>query len=125
MTKRSSIRMIVAASAGRWWRPGADAGVVFFRLGPFGNDNHIQVIQYIYQHHALPLSTFANQAYHPPLYHLLAACLLPFGVKAVQALSLVFSLATLALGEWLLGRPDWLDERVRPWCVGLLALHPN
>ena len=99
--------------------------IVFFHLGPFGNDNHIQVIKYIYEHHALPLSTFSDQAYHPPLYHILAACLMPWGVKAVQALSLVFSLGALWVGAWLLGRPGWLDERSKPWCLGLLALHPQ
>ena len=84
------------------------------------------MIQAIYQTHQIPHSSQFNQAYHPPLYHLLAAPLLGLGgAKTVQGLSLVFSLATLLVVFLLLRRLGWLDERLKPWCLALPAFHPQ
>lgn len=99
---------------------------VFVYLAPQNNDNHFAVIQAIYQTHQIPHSSQFNQAYHPPLYHLLAAPLLGLGgAKTVQGLSLVFSLATLLVVFLLLRRLGWLDERLKPWCLALPAFHPQ
>ncbi|HTK48762.1 MAG TPA: glycosyltransferase family 39 protein [Gemmatimonadaceae bacterium] len=74
---------------------------LFVPLYPTNNDDHFGVIQYILREHALPPSDVLSQAYHPPLYYLLAA---PFaalgGVRGAEVLSLLFSLANL----WLLAR---------------------
>jgi len=70
--------------------------VVFAFQGPFNNDNHFEVVQYIFDNHRIPYSNRLSQAYHPPLYYALAA---PFlflgGPKSVQAFSLVLSIGTL------------------------------
>ena len=46
---------------------------LFAPLYPTNNDDHFGVIQYILREHALPPSDVLSQAYHPPLYYLLAA----------------------------------------------------
>jgi hypothetical protein len=46
---------------------------VFFTASPFNPDEHFAVIQYIVDHHALPVSNQLTQSYHPPLYYLLMA----------------------------------------------------
>jgi 4-amino-4-deoxy-L-arabinose transferase-like glycosyltransferase len=99
---------------------------VFAYLGYFNNDNHLVVIDYVARHWTLPRANQFDQAYHPPLYYLLAAPLLRLGgLVAVQALSLIFSIATLVLIAGLLRRLPWIDERIRPWCLALAAFHPQ
>jgi 4-amino-4-deoxy-L-arabinose transferase-like glycosyltransferase len=70
-------------------------------LYPINNDDHFGVIQYILREHELPPSDVLSQAYHPPLYYLLAA---PFaalgGVRGAEVLSLLLSVLNL----WLLAR---------------------
>ena len=99
--------------------------LVFFFLAPQNTDNHFQIIQAIANTHRVPHAGEFNQAYHPPLYHLLAAPLARFGIKAVQGLSLIFSLVTLVVMYCLVRRLPWLDERFKPWCLALPALHPE
>lgn len=75
--------------------------VLFAPLYPTNNDDHFGVITYVLREHALPPSDVLSQAYHPPLYYLLAA---PFaalgGVRGAEVFSLLLSVANL----WLLAR---------------------
>lgn len=99
---------------------------VFTALTPLGNDNHYEVIEFIVKHHALPRSAQILQAYHPPLYHLLAVpFLMAGGIKTVQLFSLILSVATLAVTWSLIRRLAWIPERFKPWCLALPALHPQ
>jgi 4-amino-4-deoxy-L-arabinose transferase-like glycosyltransferase len=72
--------------------------VTFLFLAPLNPDTgHLDNIQFLVKYHVLPPTEQFSQAYHPPLYYLLAAPILYFtgSVKAVQFLSLVLSIATL------------------------------
>ncbi len=71
--------------------------IVFRFLNPADPDDHFTVIRLLLAKGRLPLMTETGEAYHPPLYYLLAAPFLKlFGTeKAVQVLSLLLSLATL------------------------------
>src|SRR5260370_14148945 len=73
--------------------------LTFWFLRPTNNDDHFDVIQFLVANRRLPIITDQEQAYHPPLYYLLAAPFLKvFGTeKAVQFLSLSFSIASLAI----------------------------
>lgn len=79
---------------------------VFYAAGPFNPDRHDQVIAYIAEHHALPVSNELSQSYHPPLYYVLAA---PFwdsqDTRPVHFISLLFSCINLWLIRLLLNRP--------------------
>jgi 4-amino-4-deoxy-L-arabinose transferase-like glycosyltransferase len=71
---------------------------VFAVQMPINNDDHYQHIQYLFNHHRIPLTGEFPQAQHPPLYYLLAAPLVRFhDIKAVQAFSLLCSLLTLSV----------------------------
>jgi 4-amino-4-deoxy-L-arabinose transferase-like glycosyltransferase len=95
-------------------------------MGYFNNDNHMAVIDHVSRHWSLPRADQFDQAYHPPLYYLLAAPLLRIGgLVAVQALSLLFSIATLVLISGLLRQLSWLRDECRLWCLALAALHPQ
>jgi 4-amino-4-deoxy-L-arabinose transferase-like glycosyltransferase len=70
---------------------------VFLFQDPFNNDLHIQVIQWIRLQGSLPLASQFSQAYHPPLYYLLAQLfylgdLTYSGYKLLQMFSLLTSL---------------------------------
>ncbi len=100
--------------------------VVFSVLSPRNNDDHFAVIEFIHANHAPPITGTLDLAHDPPLYHVLAALLLPLGgIKTVQTLSLVFSIATLGVMAALLARLPWLDEKLLPWCLALPAFHPQ
>ncbi len=81
------------------------AGGILLRLmvmwvaGPFNPDLHFQVIQYVAEHHALPISNQLSQSYHPPLYYILMAGL--YGawpdLRVIHFASFVFSAANLWL----------------------------
>jgi 4-amino-4-deoxy-L-arabinose transferase-like glycosyltransferase len=101
--------------------------LVFSNLSPFNNDPHLAVIQFVEAHGRLPESGLLTQAYHPPLYYLLALPVwkLFHVVKAVQALSLAFSIMTLWALDALLRRSTIVPKRARPWCLALAAFHPQ
>ncbi len=100
--------------------------IVFAFVGYFNNDNHLAVIDYVARHWSLPRADALEQAYHPPLYYLLAAPLLrAAGLVGVQALSLVFSIASLVLIGSLLRQLPWIREATRLWCLALAAFHPQ
>src|SRR5712692_9290297 len=99
---------------------------VFAYMGYLNNDNHLEVIEYIAHQWIPPHADQFNQAYHPPLYYFLAAAFLRLGnVRAVHALSLLLSIATLLLIAHLLRRLPWMNEKIRPWCLALAAFHPQ
>jgi 4-amino-4-deoxy-L-arabinose transferase-like glycosyltransferase len=108
------------------------AGVVlrlalFAPLYPTNNDDHYGVIRYILREHALPPSDVLSQAYHPPLYYLLAA---PFaalgGIRGAEVLSLLFSLANLWLLARFFDRTDLVQRAgARRHAVALAAFLPQ
>jgi hypothetical protein len=100
--------------------------VVFAFVGYFNNDNHLAVIDDVARHWSLPRADRLDQAYHPPLYYLLAAPLLrAAGLVGVQVLSLVLSIASLFLIRSLLRQLPWIREEARLWCLALAAFHPQ
>ncbi len=73
--------------------------LVYVFLQPENNDPHLEVVRFIVEHGQLPTSEQLTDAFHPPLYYLLAAPLALVGpAKLVQLLSLALSL----LNFWLL-----------------------
>lgn len=100
--------------------------LVFTYMGYFSNDNHLEVVKYVAEHWLPPYADHFNQAFHPPLYYFLAAAFLHLGdVAAVHSLSLILSIATLALIAHLLRQLVWIDDKIKPWCLGLAALQPQ
>ena len=73
--------------------------VTFAFLDPANVDDHSLVLEFIVKQGRLPHSGELGQAYHPPLYYLLASPILrgSGSLKVVQVLSLVFSVLTLFL----------------------------
>jgi 4-amino-4-deoxy-L-arabinose transferase-like glycosyltransferase len=68
---------------------------------PGNLDDHYGVIAYIAANHSLPTAELLSQAFHPPLYYLLAAPLAAVGhVTAVR----LFSLSLALLNFWLISR---------------------
>ncbi len=74
--------------------------ILFFLFQqPGNNDPHIEVVRYIVEHGSIPTAEKLVDAFHPPLYYLMAAPLAMLGPdKLVQCLSLALSLVNL----WLL-----------------------
>ena len=88
--------------------------LVFTVLKPLDNDTgHLDVIKFMVEHHRLPSAMTNSQSFHPPLYYLLAAPLYAAtdSVKAVQVLSLVFSVLTLILFYRLLNVDRLIEGR--------------
>lgn len=95
-------------------------------VGYFNNDNHLAVLEHVSRHWTPPNAAQLNQAYHPPLYYFLAAPFFLAGsLPAVQGLSLLLSIATLAVIALLLRHLAWISEPVKVWCLALTALHPQ
>jgi hypothetical protein len=101
--------------------------ILFLVMEPLNVDKHFQVVQHIYDHGQVPISRTYSQAFHPPLYYVLAAPLLAFGrAKAAQLLSLAASIATL----WVL-KVLASDRRIirsamgRDLSLGLAAFLPT
>jgi len=100
--------------------------LAFGYIGYFNNDNHLAVLEYVSRHWAPPNAGQFNQAYHPPLYYFLAAPFFRAGnLPAVQGLSLLLSIATLAAIALLFQRLPWISEQLKPWCLALAAFHPQ
>jgi 4-amino-4-deoxy-L-arabinose transferase-like glycosyltransferase len=100
--------------------------LVFAYLGYFNNDNHLAVIDYVARNWHPPHAGQLNQGYHPPLYYFLAAPFLRLGnLPAVQALSVLLSVATLTMIAVFLRRLPWMKEQARLWCLALAAFHPQ
>jgi len=72
--------------------------LVHIFLQPNNNDPHFEVIEFISEQRALPMSDQLLMAFHPPLYYLLATPLAMVGTaKLVQLLSLLLSLCNFYL----------------------------
>jgi hypothetical protein len=104
----------------------------FLCLPSFNNDGqgHLANIHYIYHFKSLPRSDFSHQAYHPPLYHLIAALFAAgepyFGVKSIQFISLLLSISTLfASYVFIVKTRLFSTEFGRVFCFGLVALLPQ
>jgi hypothetical protein len=101
----------------------------FAALGPLNNDKaHFVNVVYIARHAALPPSDLDSQAYHPPLYYLLAAPIwvATHSLKAVQALSLALSIGTLVLLYDLICRRRLVaDEGARRYALLLACFLPQ
>lgn len=102
-------------------------GATHVAMDPRNPDNHLKVLSHLLRFGELPLSDAYNQAFQPPLYYLLA---LPFGLshsaKAVQALSLVLSLANLLLLAQLILRGAVIrDVSARLHALALVAFLPQ
>ena len=102
-----------------------------FLLMPLENpdsSNHLAYARAIHDTHRLPITQPCNQTYHPPLYHVLASLShAAGGMRAIEALSLVLSLATFALYHRLLLGSDavGLSRESRRVVVALLAVLPQ
>ena len=100
--------------------------IVFAHIGYLNNDNHLEVVESIARTWLPARADQFNQGYHPPLYYFLAAFFyLIGGAPAVHFLSLMFSLATLALIARVLRQLPWVSARSCNWAVALAALHPQ
>ena len=99
--------------------------LVFLIQSPFNNDDHASVITALQATARFPDIRAVPQAYHPPLYYLLA---LPWlsagGWKAVQAFSMLLSVANLYVLYALL-RDRVLAETYRAPCLLLAAFLPQ
>lgn len=87
--------------------------VVFFFLAPGNNDDHGDVIRRLVQYGRMPTLWETQQAQHAPLYYLMAA---PFwkltgDFKAVQMLSLLFSIGTLLVLYHLIYQTPLIPNR--------------
>ena len=100
--------------------------VVFYYLGPFNNDNHFEIIRYIVRKGALPRVDQFNQAYHPPLYYLLASFFLRWGGSQNGSVFFAHPLQrTLLLAYRLICWMPWISRPIKPWCLALIAFHPQ
>ncbi len=104
---RSSALFVALLSAGIVLRI-----VTFFYLSPSNSDHHEEVIVYLIRYHALPQIPDVHEAHNPPLYYVIAASLwFTHRLKAVQGLSLVFSMATLVVLFRLITRSGLIRAR--------------
>lgn len=103
--------------------------LTFLATRPSNRDDHLGVIRYLVDHHALAASNVLSQSYHPPLYYLLAAplyALSPAGATwPIHLLSLVLSCANLWLIRRLFDDPlvRSLAPAVRVVTFALIATH--
>jgi 4-amino-4-deoxy-L-arabinose transferase-like glycosyltransferase len=100
--------------------------IVFAFLNPHNNDHHAEVIKFVIDQGRLPFSDELSQAYQPPLYYILAAPILWFSgsIKAVQVLSLIFSIATLIVIYRLFLTPPIRPE-ARAYSIALACFLPQ
>jgi 4-amino-4-deoxy-L-arabinose transferase-like glycosyltransferase len=102
---------------------------VFLFQDPFNNDYHFQVIDWIHKNGTIPIATQLSQAYHPPLYYVLAQLFyggdfsMP-GLKVLQLFSLLTSLLTFVVFTLMINR--FIEsERVRRSATLLAACLPQ
>ena len=102
---------------------------VFLFQDPFNNDYHFQVIDWIHKHGTIPIATQLSQAYHPPLYYVLAQLFysgdssMP-GLKVLQLFSLLTSLLTFVVFALMINR--FIEsERVRRYATLFAACLPQ
>ncbi len=95
-------------------------------LPPTNVDDHFSVITFIRDHGRVPFADELSQAYHPPLYYVLALPLAWIdGPKLVQALSIALSCANLVLLFLLIRETPLLrSERARLHALLAAAVLP-
>jgi 4-amino-4-deoxy-L-arabinose transferase-like glycosyltransferase len=100
---------------------------VFLFIGVSNNDDHVEIVRYVAEHGILPRIDEFNQAYHPPLYYVIAAAVLKMSgsVKTVHFLSLLFSIAGLSLAWHLVNQLSGLTAQARFWALMLVSFHPQ
>jgi 4-amino-4-deoxy-L-arabinose transferase-like glycosyltransferase len=92
--------------------------IVFIFQGPFNNDNHFYVVEYIRDYHALPHAFLIALSDHPPLYYILASLFFPGGAKIVQVFSLITSIGTLSVIYWLIKNLEFIQPlRIKKYCL--------
>lgn len=102
---------------------------VFLFQDPFNNDLHFQIIDWIHRQGTLPLATQFSQAYHPPLYYLLAQ-LFYLGdssrpsLKVLQLFSLLTSIMTFVVFYQMINRFIH-SSRIRFYTTLFVALLPQ
>lgn len=97
-------------------------------LAPANNDPHLAFLEFMGEHGRLPFGGEIYISFHPPLYYLVAAplWLLSGSAKVVQLLSLVLSIANLALiYSFLRGTRLIRTDRGRVHALALAALLPQ
>jgi Dolichyl-phosphate-mannose-protein mannosyltransferase len=103
--------------------------VVFAFLEPLNNDTgHLDIIKSIVLRHTLPPLTANSSAFHPPLYHLIAAAFyyVSGSAKGVQVLSLIFSVLTLWVFYRLLYREELIEgDEARRYAFFLVCFLPQ
>jgi len=101
--------------------------IVFIFQHPFNNDNHFRYIYDIFTKHSIPISIEHGQAYHPPLYYVLASLFLYLGdAKIVQVFSLVLSIATLFIYYFLIKNLYFIRPfTTKKYCLMLVGLLPQ
>src|SRR5215472_14576685 len=102
--------------------------IVYLFLAPLNNDDHLEVVRYLVEHGRFATLWDTLQAQHPPLYYLLAAPLWKWtgSDKAVQALSLVFSIATLLVLYHIVFRTGMIREtRARLYGFPMVCFLPQ
>jgi len=102
---------------------------VFLFQDPYNNDNHIQIIDWIRTQGSIPPAAQFSQAYHPPLYHLLAQLFYLgdgsfLSLKLLQLFSLLTSLLTFVALYRLIDR-FFQSERIRLFSALFVALLPQ
>lgn len=98
--------------------------LIFIFLSPTNNDGHFPIIQYIINNHKTPISGALNQAFHPPLYHLLAS-LLKHKIL-IHFLSFILSALTLLIFYWLIKKIKFINPYINKlFCLLLPSLHPS
>lgn len=105
----------------------AQGVAVFLFQNPLNNDSHLAVVAFVWEHLRLPRADELNQAYHPPLYYVLAAPWLGLGgLKVLQLFSLLCSLATRVVFYVAIRDLPFVEERrAKPLLLAFLVLLPQ
>ncbi len=105
----------------------AQSGAVFLFQNPLNNDSHLAVVAFVVENLRLPTALELNQAYHPPLYYVLAAPWLALGgLKTLQLFSLLVSIATRCVFYVAIRDMPFIEERrAKPLLLALLVLLPQ
>jgi len=96
--------------------------IVFIFQGPFNNDDHFVIIQYIHNHLAFPV--FLSD--HPPLYYILASLFFSDNVKTVQLFSLILSIGSIVVIYRLIKSLNFIQPlKTKRYCLLLACTLPQ
>ena len=99
--------------------------IAFLFQSPFNDDDHFGVVQYIYNHHTIPISNQLSESYQPPLYYLLASLFFPAGARITQFISSISSIAALYIIYCLIQKCEFIRTREKKYCLLLASLLPQ